>query len=417
MSNRLAAPDAEVAVLGAIVGDPSILGWLSLDDEHFSLTLHQHVFRAMRRLYEDDRPIDEITVLDACMAENPSILGTDVSRIAVKSSTSDNAEHWAGILEEHRRLRVIALAVEKATKVLDGRDVGDSGSIQDGLLTELENLVVGKTDRASTMEDVTDAELDRMERQWDGGENPRYPTNIREVDLASGGIPIGVLTGLGARTGTGKSTLMWNIMYQAACRGDHVLVMSNEDRPQVMARLGIAHETGIERRKLLQNVDSTIDQSCIRQSVESLREINARIHTLRIHGLKMREICRLATGLVRRYNIKLASLDYIQNVPSEDHSMKRTYGIEDALTTLEVMTANEELALIVVGQLKRINEDRRPVKEDMKDSGAIEAKCKLILLMSTGEEGTIDLDIAKNSEGRENEVLHLHIDLGVGRVA
>ena len=71
----------------------------------------------------------------------------------------------------------------------------------------------------------------------------------------------------------------------------------------------------------------------------------------------------------------------------------------------------------MLGQLKRMEEGKVPTIQDLRDSGSIEQKSKLILLMSEGDAGMVDVDVAKNSEGRENTIVHLHIDLGLGRIA
>ena len=414
---RITAVEAEAATIAAIVCNHTILGWLPLSEEHFSLPIHKAIFVAMRGLYENDKPIDEVTVLNACLAENSRIEISAVTKIVVSASTADNAEFWVEILEEARRMRVLNDALATASKIITGQTVGDSGAVQDILLAQMEALSLVRSERVSDLGEATAQELARMESQWEGGSSPRYPFGIADLDYKSGGIPVGVISALGARTGTGKSTVLWNIFNSAATRGDHVLVMSNEDRPDVMARLGMAHSAGIERKDLLAGRVHEDDKDAIRAQVEAKNEINSRIHTLRIHGRDMRAICREATGLIRRYNIKIAALDYIQNVPNPEAGMNRNYGIEENLTTLEAMIASENIPMIVIGQLKRLEDGRVPTIQDLKDSGSIEQKAKLILLLSEGEGGVVEVDIAKNSEGPKNMVAHLHIDFGLGRIA
>ena len=417
---RLANKDAESAVLGAVMLDSSILGWLSLTEDHFSLPMHLQVYRAMMELYDADKPVDEVTLWDSLVSKKATSMSlADISQIAISTPTSDNAEYWADILEEQRRLRVLARALSGANLRLVGDGTGTSGEIQDELLEDLAALSASGKSPEVTMAEAADEELARLEAHWaGGGELARTQTGVIRVDEYTGGIPVGVLSALGARPGVGKSTYLWNVCFNMVRREEHVLVLTNEDKPNVQARLGIANATGIERIRLLTGDSATdVEKNMVRRAVENMREANNRYHTVRIHGKKMKEICREATALIRRYGIKYAALDYIQNVPNPDAGMNRNYGIEANLTDLEAMVADENIAFTIVGQIKRIEDSRRPQMDDFKDSGSIEQKCKLMMILSDGEHGTLDVDIVKNSEGRSGGTISLDVDKGLGRLS
>jgi replicative DNA helicase len=411
----LTAEDAEGATLGAILLKPSIVGWLDLDEHHFQVPLHIHVFRAIRKLHEADTPIDEITLFNALedCPGGPAAL----SSLMVRSPTADNAEYWVAILEGYRRKRVLSDVVSKATNDLRGGE-GEADEIQDSMLSGLAAITASGKTGAVTMEEASDDELARMEAQWDGGESPRMPTGIVRLDAEIEGFPIGTTSALGARPGVGKSTTLWNFCRNACARGEHAIVLTNEDRPHVAARIGIAHHAGIERRRLISGNLTAEEKDLVRFAVEETRDVNSRYHTVRVHGRKMRDICREATGLIRRYGAKLVALDYIQNVPNPELGMTRNYGIEENMSVFEAPVADEDIVGIVVGQLKRIDEARRPIMSDFKDSGSIEQKCKLMMTLSDSEESAniLEVDIVKNSEGVQNFMVPLAAEKGFVRL-
>lgn len=416
---RLSSIEAEEAVLGAILLEDSILGWLNLTDEHFSSPKYLHIFRGMRLLYEEDKPIDDVTLWNKIKgSDGTGVELTDLSKLAMATPTADNAEHWADILEEKRKLRVIARSVSETIKSLNGDGKGTSDEIQDEILSDLASLTASGKGIDITMSEAVDGEMARLENQWSGGEQlARMQMGIVKVDKYTGGMPIGVMTALGARPGIGKSTILWNIGYNVAKRGEHVLVLSNEDKPAVSARLAIANATGIERIRILKGDSLTEEEKYdIRTAIENMREANSRYHTVRIHGKKMKEVCREGTAMIRRYGIKFAALDYIQNVPQPEAGLSRNYGIEANLTDLEAMVADEDIPFALVGQIKRIEENRRPLMDDFKDSGSIEQKCKLMMILSNGENDTMDVDVVKNSEGQSGGTVILDINKGLGRL-
>jgi len=416
VTGRLTAHNAEAAVLGSVLLDSSIMGWLKLSEEHFSHPMHIRIYRAMAKLYEEDGPIDEIALEDA-LGPGSGVDLADISRIAISTPTADNAEYWVKILEEHRRLRSLSRSVSEAQKYLTEAGTQTSDEIVDELLRDLAELNTVEESDSITMAEAADAELARMETQWEGGDaHPRIKLGVDRLDKEIGGCPIGVLTALGARPGVGKSTMLWNFCNYRASLGENVIVFTNEDKPNVGARLGLANATGIERIRLLNGDVNAEEKFKIRQAVERMRQVNERYHVVKIHGKKMREICREAKALIRRYSVKFVALDYIQNVPNPDRNMTRNYGIEENLTHLEAMVAEEDIAMMMIGQIKRIEDNRRPQMDDFKDSGSIEQKCKLMMILSDGEYNTMDIDIVKNSEGRMGGTVNIDIDKGLGRV-
>ncbi len=416
LTKSLTSPKAERAVLGALVIDPTILAWLDLDAEHFTQALHKHMLAAITELVESDVAVDEVTVLDALGSKSSDFDVSAVTSLIVETPTSDNAEHWVGVLEEKRRLRSLSDASSRAhDRLRTGAD--DSGYIHDRLNEDLMEICAKGRVGSEVMTDVTEQELARMESQWDGtGGQARVPTGIGRLDSVVTGLPVGVPTAVGARPGVGKSTFLWNIAYSRARRGEDVLILTNEDRPEVAARLGIANFTGIERRVLLAGKLDPLQRRAVREAVEEMREANSHYHTLKVHGRSMKDICREAVGLIRRFNVKLLALDYIQNVPSPVGVTKRTYGIEENLTTLEALIAKEEIPAIIVGQVRRLEKGQRPTMADFKDSGSIEQKCKLMIALNPAEHDKLECCIVKNSEGRQGDIVELNYQPGYGRL-
>lgn len=410
---NLADIAAEESVLGAAILKPSILGWLDLRDGHFTKGLHLTVFHAVRAMFESGRPVDEITLIDE-VSRLPGVDLLAVSKLMVRVPTADNAEHWVQILEEHRRKRVLMDVAASVTAKLGAGDM--SGEIQDSMLSGLSAIEAGASSIGVTLEEAADDELARMEDQWGGGSSSRIETGITRLDGKIGGLPIGTPTALGARPGVGKSTTLWNICNNVCKRGEHSIILTNEDRPHVQARLAIANAAGIERRRLVQGILTPEEKDKVRAAVDSIRDANSRYHVVRVHGKKMREICREAKAIIRRHGAKLVAVDYIQNVPNPEPGMSRNYGIEENMTMFEAMIADEGVAGILVGQLKRIEDSRRPLMQDFKDSGSIEQKCKLMMILSEGANADVlDVDIVKNSEGVSGFTISLACNKGTGR--
>jgi len=419
----LAAEDAERATIGALVMNPGALGWVDLRTAHFSLPLHQHTFEAMRGLWDEDRAIDEITILDALEREIPNVSLSEISKLITTTATGDNIEHWAAILEEHRRKRVLhSVASSANTELLAGKA---SSEVFDQMIESLTEISSETKAVSETMEEVGHRVEEVLRRAWEGGETSRLPSGIVDLDKEIGGFPVGVPTAIGARPGVGKSLTLWNIVHAACLRGENVVVLTNEDNADRTYKVGLAYYSGVERRRLESSSLSPLERARITQAFADTAEANSRYHTVPIHGKKMIEVCRIARAMCRRYSPTILALDYIQNVPNPEPGMTRNYGIEENLTHWDALVAEENVVGILMGQLKRLEPGAIPTMSDFKDSGSIEQKAKCMLTLSdlpTRNEGyqfstepNFSIGVVKNSEGLSDFAVDCIVDKGLGK--
>ena len=77
--------EAEQSVLGAIIIDPELINTTQevLLPESFYRGAHQHIFRAMMHLNEDNKEIDVVTLMDQLSSD-----GSLVKRVALNISQS-----------------------------------------------------------------------------------------------------------------------------------------------------------------------------------------------------------------------------------------------------------------------------------------------------------------------------------------
>lgn len=423
---RLASLDAEKVIIGSVIDDPTLMGWIDLTTSHFTLPAHREMWRAIQDLYDSGKEIDGLTVADKAD-------GVDLAYVAAAwedRALSGAIESWVEILDEKRKLRVLADSMAAAQRDL-AQGSEESSAIHEQLLNRLISIE-GAPDDSTTLAAAVRSEMARLEAIWSGASDitARLATGIEKFDYHLGGLPIGVPTILGARPGVGKSTFVWNVCRNQAAAGEHAIILSNEDRAAVMARLAIANRAEVARRRIMAgNQVSPYEQISIRDSIDEVIENSERIHVVRVHGKKMRQICREATALIRKTGANLVILDYVQNVPNPEPGMKRNYGIEENLTLWEDMIEREDIAGVIVSQLRRPKEvGMRPTLEDLKDSGSLEQKGKLIFALyieKTKAAAPDELDrtvdklevcILKNSEGTAKGIINLHFAGAYGRL-
>lgn len=415
---------AEKAILGLVQLRPDVLGWLGLSTEHFTDPRHARVWTAMSELAAEGRPIDTITLedqlrRDGCWEAVGEVHFLSELLMAAPSTDTQMADVWTEIL--HRKLvtRRVLLACGRAEdKVRDGKDGGD---LLDAVLGEL-----GKVDREGpmatqdvTLADAVEEEMMRIEAGYQAARNPDGPAamaglaiGISEVDRQTGGIPIGTITVAAARPGVGKSSLMYQAMsHIARSTGGGAMLFTNEDRQATIARIALANVSGVDRSRLRHYSELTpLDMLELRAArVPDLR----RVYIVHAHGMTGQQIARLVRAERRRKDLRVIGWDYIQNAPSPNPTLKRHEGIEQNLAEIEKVIAEEGLACIVASQLKRADERKgenaRPTMSDMKESGAIEQKAKLLLALHETPDlvrrSRIEIIVLKQNEGAKQMIL------------
>lgn len=396
---------------------------MTLNRDHFSLPIHQHILEAMVKLWTLEKPLDEVTILNELEATIPTASLAQVTKIILSSPTVDNIVYWAEILEEYRQRRALfALATNISNGIVGG--TLQASEAHDRILEDLQGIGGDKTGDED-LAAVGDRVIETLERNWDGSSTSRLPSGIAQVDKAIQGMPVGVPTTIGARPGVGKSMTLWNICHAACVRGEHVVVLTNEDTADRTAKLGLSNHSGVERRELDNPDLAPFYKQAVREAHEKWAPINARYHMVKVHGKSMVEICRIAKALCRKYSPTIIALDYIQNVPNPEPGMNRNQGIEENLTHFDALIAEEDVVGIIIAQLKRQEQGTTPTMESFKDSGSIEQKSKLMLTLSDLSprdghnhypgETNFGIGVVKNSEGLSDFTIECIVDKGLGR--
>jgi hypothetical protein len=98
--------DAERAVLGGILHEPTAINGLGLEVKHFRSHASQITFAAMNRLHAEGKPIDLITLADTLRQDVPDLGGYDYFQTLYESvSTAGNIKYYAQIVRDHWKRR------------------------------------------------------------------------------------------------------------------------------------------------------------------------------------------------------------------------------------------------------------------------------------------------------------------------
>lgn len=409
------AVDLEEAVLGAILIDKEALvetiDVLRVDS--FYKESHQHIFQAILDLFEENEPIDIVTVTQELRRKNllQEVGGAYyLSYLTNRVASSANAKHYSHIVVQKALKRDLIL---KNTEIIreayeDVTDVFDLLDKAEQQLYDISNNNIGKD--YDNMQNLTIKAIKEIEELIERGEEfTGVPSGFTQLDRKTSGWQNSDLVIVAARPSMGKTAFTLNMARNAAILGFPVAFFSLEMSSTQLAMRLISSEAELSQTDMKAGkLEKHQVQQIITKS-EILR--NAPIYiddTPAINIFQLRAKCR---RMRRKHNIQLIMLDYLQlmsGTGSKNSGMNREQEISRISRSLKTLAKELDVPVIALSQLSRAVEQRavkRPMLSDLRESGAIEQDADQVIFLYRPEYYGQDVDDEGNSTAGLCEIL------------
>lgn len=406
----------------------AILGWILMDNDCYNDVAgiispnsfheedHRHIYKAMVELFEEENPVDKITLgnLLSQYGKIEDIGGyAYLAELENEAPVQGNIKFWAITVKEHAIMRdLITICSDIGRK---GRD--PKQRVTD-LITEAESKIreidcLTGQDEAVHIKTVLLENLDDLEqRSADKEEIIGVSTGFYDLDRLLSGLIPGTQTLIAARPGMGKTALALNIAEYAALKDAKpgaVYVVSREMQNTQLGRRLLSSKSGVDSWKL--KTGSNLEQEdwdCLARATDELCGCEMYLNE------KTKQIDRLTHSVKRLHRdlkdgVKLVIVDYLQLVHGSD---ERTREQEVAKISWKLKDLAKELntAVVSLSQLNRGLENRdnkRPKLSDLRESGSLEQDADIILFIyrdeiyneETEKRGIAEIIIAKHREG------------------
>ncbi|MEM1185246.1 MAG: replicative DNA helicase [Planctomycetota bacterium] len=414
--------EAERAVLGSLLLDPSVAADVSLAVEDFFGPSHRGLYEIMLELVGGSGGIDPVVVWDRMQAVGGFREGPEwLLELAEAVPSANRARHYAGIVAaKATRRRVIeasAATIEDAAETTDEIDGDVSGLIErvESRLFEA-TRVAGGSDVAS-VGDVSTERLLEVEAAIHDGVAPGLATGYRDLDELTGGLHAGELAVVAGRPGMGKTALALSIARNVAAGSraaepKSVLIFSMEmHRSQIAARY-LSMQSGVSMSKIAR---ATLTP----EEVEKVWAVRDTLAALPVHvdfspGItigQLRARCRRMVSRREGPPLGLVVVDYLQLMTTSGKRREnRQVEVSELSGALKATAKDLGVPVLVACQLNRApdsRDDKRPRPSDLRESGSIEQDADLVgLLYREGyyhqSESNADREWRMQNQGKEN---------------
>lgn len=282
-------------------------------------------------------------------------------------------QHVAKVKQEWLRIREISLLEECIQRLKAGVPV----EAVDRYSEEQREILHGFThDKNQDRRDMSQGFLDHLHDIQTGNVPVGYLTDIHALDKLTGGFGIpNRYRVIPARTGMGKSTLLYQSCISLAKKGCGVALFSLETMFYQMMETFCQQETGIARDKM-QKENGLGDEE-----IKEIHKVVGNIHDLPFYvednSDELGQILNKARLYIRKYGVKVIFIDYLQLIQDRSGTYKanRERELEIISRSLVLLALKEKVDVTVFTQLSREVEkkaDKIPELSHIRGSGSIE---------------------------------------------
>ena len=407
--------EAEQSVLGAVLIDPACFALVmeSLRADTFYRPQHRQIFEVMSTMFNLNKTMDFITILDAVKSEG--IFDTDedakiyLTNLAQVVPSSANVEAYCRIVREKYYVRRLITA---SREIIDMAQ--ESQAESDVLLDSAEQSIfdIRQGRNTSSFKHIRTAITETYEllQHLSGEDRDKYKgisTGYPALDRVITGLNKTDLILIAARPGMGKTSLALNIAENVATKGGRtVAVFSLEMSSEQLAQRLLSSQASVEGQ-LLRTGELTGDD-WVRIAMASQVLSKADVYLDDTPGITVGE---MKAKLRRLKKVDLVIIDYLQLMSTGRRSENRVQEVSEITRNLKIMAKELNVPVITLSQLSRGPESRtthKPMLSDLRESGSIEQDADIVLLLyredyyareEAEERNIAECDVAKNRHG------------------
>lgn len=388
----------EKSILGAmLISDEALVTCLgSLVDEDFyeKNIANRLVFKAMKRLSENNQQVDVVTVHAELvnMKKQEMVGGVDyLTELSESAIGLSSLEHYIKILKDCTVLRSLLVKIDEIKDIYNK-----------GIESTMSDFVAKAGDSiASIVEQRRVAEFIKLNEyikrvNQDINTYKETPedhligitTGFKRLNSLSNGFQRENMIVLAARPSVGKTALALNFALTAAKQtGKTVAFFSLEMSGELLARRLLAIESGVELNKITTGYLNKEERVKIHNASSRLEKLKLFIDDT--PSIKMGDLLAKARKLQNSHNdLAMVLIDYIGLITSNDKprgDYNRQIEVSDFSRKIKDLARSLKVPVIVLCQLSREvdkRESKEPILSDLRESGAIEQDADLVILLS-----------------------------------
>lgn len=351
-----------------------------LQGDYFYNEKYKSIYNAIKATFEAGENIDIITV-SAYFLKHPNedIKPYDIVECTEAVASSVNFEtycHRLHDLYDRRQLWLI------------GQQLINAGTSE---CFEIEDIVTKAVEAIKSLEDSPQASIqgideaikqlcDIVDGNLNGTRKSGIPTGFPYLD-AKGGLQLCDLVVTAAEFSQGKTSLALDFTISAARNGYPVAFYSTEMMGTQLAARMVATDSGVGSREMMQTKLNSEQLKKFDKSVGNIERLP--IYFDDTSTISVERIISSIRAMARKKGVKVACIDYLQVLQTNEKSMSRTEEQFFGYTCRKFKNLAKELniCIVLMSQIARSKETTEPTLSRVRGSGQIAEAADVVLLI------------------------------------
>lgn len=383
--------EAEQAVLSAMFLSRNALDktFEMVDETAFYYDNNRKIFNCLKKLYDENAPIDMTTITTELRNEGilEEIGGVIyLTEVLNTESTAANIDYYLKIISDDALLRRLIEVSNEVNQM--GYDTTQNVS---DTLDEAERKILSivKDKRSTEFQNIKDV-VYRVQKNLQTlaetkGDITGIPTGWTDFDKITSGLHENQLIIIGARPAMGKTAFALNLATNVAVSTNKSVALFNlEMGSEQLANRMLSSLGQIEGYKFMSGKLNNSDYVKFNEALSQLEDTNIFIDdtpgiTIGEIRSKCRRLKTSATGL------DLVIIDYLQLISGgKNYGANRQQEVSDISRSLKMLAMELNIPVIALCQLSRTvesREDKRPLMSDLRESGSIEQDADIVAFL------------------------------------
>lgn len=359
--------ELETALLAAIIqrgGDDTLA---KLNEDDFANINNKKVFETVKHLWLTGETISPANVK---AAEQKIVISDIIKMDSIVAATKDEVDKMAARVKNISAIRKI----NKLTSTIksDIKAGEDAKSIKTKIYEGLEAIDTDiQSTRVKNLKSVLFETIDWIEEQHiKAKKNDLLLTGIPDLDYYTGGLFDGEMTVIAARPSVGKTALGLYIATKLAKEGRKVHFVSREMSGNAIGMRILSMASGVNTGQIKAGKINDAQWTRLGHAVGEYSTSDLIIDT---ESKTPSDIKAITKELQAKDGLDLIVIDYLQILTPDGRHNTREQEVASISRNLKNLSLDINKPVIVLAQLNRNAENKRPVLSDLRESGAIEA--------------------------------------------